>query len=205
MWSRAQINKTSAFVRSDFTAIWDLSRDQGNLEWVAAEKSESLFFGQDKTREGLRRGNDFSCSFLDILVVFFVEYIRSCVRIVEESVFGWWTVTKLHSVFVLESLAQNVSRRMPEGLFTLFIFEFNQTKITVSFKRSADIPEIPLIILRYTCLSLWIQKPLIQGLFSLTVLDFSDNNCFGQVRRNSFCNRKWGAFVASTLFDGSVW
>lgn len=110
MWSSAQINKTSASVRSDFAAIWDLSRDQGNLEWVAAEKSKSFFFSQDKTGEGLRRGNDFSCSFFDILVVFFVENVRSCIRIVEKSLFCGWPVTKLHSVFVLKGLAQNVSR-----------------------------------------------------------------------------------------------
>jgi len=55
MWPSAQIDKTAASVSGHLASIWDLSRDQGNLEGVATEKSKGFFFGQHKTREGLRR------------------------------------------------------------------------------------------------------------------------------------------------------
>lgn len=156
MWSCAQIDKTSASVSSYFASVRDLSWDQGNLEWVATEKSKSFFFAQDKTGEGLGRLNDFSCSLLNIFVVFLLENISSCVRIVEKSFLSWWSMTKLHSIFILKSLAQDMSRWMPEGFFSFFVFKFNQFEITVSFKWSAYIPEIPLVVLTNTAFCFWI-------------------------------------------------
>lgn len=126
MWSSAQINKTSASVSSHFASVWDLSSDQWNLEWVATEKSKRLFFGQHKSIKGLGRWNDFSSGLLNIFIVFFMENICTRVGIVEESFFSWWSVTKLHSIFVLESFSQDVSRWMPESFFSFFIFKFNQ-------------------------------------------------------------------------------
>lgn len=156
MWPCAQIDKTAASVSGHLASIWDLSRDQGNLEGVATEKSKGFFFGQHKTREGLRRWNDFLCSLLDIFIVFFSENINTWVWIVEESFLGWWSMTKLHSKFLLESLSQDMSRWMPEGFFSFLIFKFNQSEFAVSFKWSAYIPEIPLIISFNTAHCFWI-------------------------------------------------
>ena len=110
MWSCAQINKSSASVSSDFATFWDLSSDQRNLEWVASEKSKRFFLGQDKSSKGLGGGNDFGSGLFDIFVVFFSKYTTTRVGIVEESFFSWWSMTKLHSVLLLEGLSQDMSR-----------------------------------------------------------------------------------------------
>ena len=110
MWPGTQINKASTSVRGDFATFWDLSCDQGHLEWVATEKSEGFFFGQHKSSKGLGRGSDFSSGLFDILVVFLSKYTATGVGIVEESFLSWWSMTKLHSIFVLKSLPQDVSR-----------------------------------------------------------------------------------------------
>ena len=75
MWASAQINKTSTSVSSHFASVWDLAGDQGDLEWVATEKSERFFFGQHKSREGLRRCYDFGGGFFNVFVVFFSENV----------------------------------------------------------------------------------------------------------------------------------
>ena len=156
MWACAQIDKSSASVSSHFASVWDFTSDQGHLEWVATEKSKSFFFGQHKSREGLRRWNDFGGGFFDVFIVFFMENFGTWVGIVEESFLSWWSMTKLHSIFILKSLSQDVSRWMPESLFSFFIFKFNQTELTVSFKWSAYIPEIPLVVSFDTSFCFWV-------------------------------------------------
>ena len=156
MWSSAQIDKATTSVRSDFAPIRDLSWDQGNLEWVTTEKSKSFFFAQDQTGEGLSRRNNFLSSLFNIFVVLFLENINSSVRIIEKSFLSWWAMTKLHSIFILKSLTQDVSRWMPESFFSFFVLKFNEFEVTVSFEWSAYIPEIPLVVCINTCFCFWI-------------------------------------------------
>lgn len=112
----AQVDQSAASVGCHLTAIRDLVADQLHLEWVGGEETEAFLFGEHQSLKGLFLSKDLLGSFLDLVVVLIREDVLASVRVVVEAIGSRRSNAELDSKLVLQSLAQDVSRGMPEAL-----------------------------------------------------------------------------------------
>ena len=92
-----------------------------------------------------------------------MEDVWPSVGIVEESCVGWWTVAKLHSIFVLESFTEDVSAGVPKSLSAFAILKFEQFEIAATLQRAVHVPEEPLVLFVNSFFCFWVQKAFIKS------------------------------------------
>jgi hypothetical protein len=102
-------------------------------------------------------------------------------------------VAKLHSKFLFEGLAEDVSGRVPESFLSLRSVEIEKLNLAVAFKGPGGIPLHPALVLR-AAFNFGVDEAIVEGgNTSLRIAHLADNNLLSELLRNHFSDIKgWG-------------
>lgn len=125
--------------------------------------------------------------------------------VIKESISSWWTNCQLNTVFLFEHLTQDVSWWMPESFFSFIIVKFIEDKFATTFERSVDIPIVPLILLIFSLLSLWVQKTFIECCDTLNVFYFCNYNFLSESLWNTSSNFVRRSLESLSLMLVAIW
>mmetsp|Transcript_47664 Transcript_47664/g.158892 ORF Transcript_47664/g.158892 Transcript_47664/m.158892 type:complete len:471 (-) Transcript_47664:421-1833(-) len=144
VWATAEVDKGAGSVDCGRGAVGQLGLDDCELEWVLSE--EGLGFGlcDDDALEGLLGVADLLDALLELLVHLWPVRVAAEERVVKEAGLQRRSMRELRRVEALESLAQHVRRRVPEGLLAGGLVPLVQPQLAIALERPLHIPHLPL-------------------------------------------------------------
>mmetsp|Transcript_11960 Transcript_11960/g.27695 ORF Transcript_11960/g.27695 Transcript_11960/m.27695 type:complete len:220 (-) Transcript_11960:452-1111(-) len=143
MRTSAQVDEGPARVRRRHAAVGQLGADHRQLEGVVGKELQRVLLGDDHALERLLLVADLGHLLLHVGAHLRLEGVAPKEGIIEEARIGRGAVRQLRRVERLESLAEDVRRRVPEDVLALGLVELVQLELAITLERPHRIPQLP--------------------------------------------------------------